>query len=108
MVFVGRIPGIYENWEDAKAQVHRYSDSVYKSFRSRDEAIAAFNNYKSAKQRDLSSDSSCGSSRTTTTRESPTNDELLELMQHEIARATHDHAMEVDAIIEEFKQLRSK
>ncbi len=34
----GRIPGIYLNWEECKAQVNGYSGAVYKSFSSKSEA----------------------------------------------------------------------
>nr|GMD81083.1 ribonuclease HI [Ipomoea batatas] len=50
VVFVGRCPGVYDNWEDAKAQVHRFSDNLYKSFPSKDEAIFAFNTFNRRQQ----------------------------------------------------------
>ncbi len=34
----GRIPGIYETWEECKAQVSGYSGAVYKSFKTKQEA----------------------------------------------------------------------
>lgn len=34
----GRIPGIYETWEECKAQVIGYSGAVYKSFKTKQEA----------------------------------------------------------------------
>ncbi|MCX7714580.1 MAG: ribonuclease H family protein [Clostridia bacterium] len=36
----GRNTGIYETWEECKAQVSAYPGAVYKSFLSKDEAIA--------------------------------------------------------------------
>ena len=36
----GRIPGIYLTWDECKAQVHGFSEALYKSFRSRQEAEA--------------------------------------------------------------------
>nr|GMD50379.1 ribonuclease HI [Ipomoea batatas] len=50
VVFVGRCPGVYDNWEDAKAQVHRFSDNLYKSFPSNVEAISAFNTFNQRQQ----------------------------------------------------------
>ena len=37
-VKVGRIPGIYQTWDEAKAQVNGYSGAVYKSFATLQEA----------------------------------------------------------------------
>jgi ribonuclease HI len=41
-VWEGRRPGIYDNWEDASAQVHGFNGAKYKSFPTRAEAEAAF------------------------------------------------------------------
>lgn len=38
-VKVGREKGIYNNWEDCKKQVSKFSGAVYKSFNSREEAV---------------------------------------------------------------------
>ena len=40
----GRIPGIYLNWEECKAQVNGYSGAVYKSFSSKSEAHSFMEN----------------------------------------------------------------
>ena len=40
----GRIPGIYLNWEECKAQVNGYSGAVYKSFSSKSEAQSFMEN----------------------------------------------------------------
>lgn len=37
-VKVGRIPGIYQTWDEAKAQVNGYSGAIYKSFATLQEA----------------------------------------------------------------------
>ncbi len=34
----GKVPGIYLSWDDCRAQVHGYSQAVYKSFPTREEA----------------------------------------------------------------------
>lgn len=34
----GRVPGVYQTWEECKAQVHGYSGAVYKSFPTAEEA----------------------------------------------------------------------
>ena len=35
----GRVPGIYLNWEECKAQVDGYSGAIYKSFSNTDDAL---------------------------------------------------------------------
>lgn len=39
-VKVGRNPGIYLSWDDCKKQVDKFKGAVYKSFSSKDEAMA--------------------------------------------------------------------
>ena len=34
----GKVPGIYESWDACRAQVHGYSQAIYKSFPTREEA----------------------------------------------------------------------
>nr|GMC91114.1 uncharacterized protein LOC109185007 [Ipomoea batatas]GMD17223.1 uncharacterized protein LOC109185007 [Ipomoea batatas] len=36
---------VYNTWEEARMQVHRYSDNLYRSFSSREEAVQAFNKF---------------------------------------------------------------
>lgn len=42
VVWQGKTPGIYETWEDCKAQVHGFDEAKYKSFPTKEEAEAAF------------------------------------------------------------------
>ena len=42
VVWKGRKPGIYTNWEDCSAQVSGYTGAEYKSFPTRAAAEAAF------------------------------------------------------------------
>lgn len=42
VVWKGRTPGIYDTWDEAKAQVDRFPDAMFKSFRTREEAEVAF------------------------------------------------------------------
>lgn len=42
VVWQGRIPGIYETWNDCKAQVLEFTGAKYKSFESREEAEKSF------------------------------------------------------------------
>ncbi|MDR1808866.1 MAG: ribonuclease H family protein [Prevotella sp.] len=43
VVWKGVNPGVYDNWNDAKAQVNGYEGAVYKSFPTQEEANAAYN-----------------------------------------------------------------
>lgn len=47
VVFEGRVPGIYEEWEDCKYQVHKFSGNCYKGYATRQEADAKWRNYQS-------------------------------------------------------------
>lgn len=42
MVWQGVEPGIYDNWNDCKAQIQGFPDAKYKSFPTREEANAAY------------------------------------------------------------------
>ena len=37
-VIKGKVPGIYDNWDDTKQQVDGFSGAVFKSFTNKDEA----------------------------------------------------------------------
>lgn len=42
VVWAGNSPGIYDSWEECKAQVENFPGARYKSFSSQDEATAAY------------------------------------------------------------------
>lgn len=42
VVWEGMEPGIYDNWEDCKEQIERYPGAKYKSFKTKEEAVAAY------------------------------------------------------------------
>ena len=42
VVFVGRVPGVYDTWEEVHAQVHQYSRANYKAFKHKVDAEIAF------------------------------------------------------------------
>ena len=42
VVWVGARPGVYENWNDCKAQITAYPGAKYKSFPTQSEAVKAF------------------------------------------------------------------
>jgi ribonuclease HI len=39
-VKMGRVPGIYETWEDCKEQVFYFKNAKYKKFKTKEEAQA--------------------------------------------------------------------
>ena len=43
VVWIGRKPGIYDNWKDCERQVKGYSGAKYKSFKSKSDAEFALN-----------------------------------------------------------------
>lgn len=45
VVFVGRKPGVYRTWEEAKAQVEGYSKAIFRGFKSEGGALKAFKDY---------------------------------------------------------------
>ncbi|KAL3820129.1 hypothetical protein ACJIZ3_023430 [Penstemon smallii] len=59
VVFVGRVPGIYEDWGEAEKQVFRFSNARHKSYKSYEDAHAAY-------ARHISSSSTEGSSSSNT------------------------------------------
>ena len=42
VVWVGDRPGVYDSWEECKLQIQGYPDAKYKSFKTQEEAIAAY------------------------------------------------------------------
>lgn len=46
VVWEGRHPGVYEDWNDALEQVEGFPGAKYKSFSSQEEAVAAFRRYQ--------------------------------------------------------------
>ena len=50
VVFEGRVPGVYDEWEDCKQQVHKFSGNCYKGYATREEAVAKWRNHQSKKK----------------------------------------------------------
>ncbi len=46
-VKTGKMPGVYETWAECQKQVSGFYGAVYKSFKTREEAVAFLNNSKS-------------------------------------------------------------
>ena len=41
-VFIGRVPGVYDHWPDAQAQVYKYQGTSHRGFDSRVEAESRY------------------------------------------------------------------
>lgn len=48
-VKVGKVPGIYRDWDSCKAQVHGFKGAIYKSFKTEKEALAFMDEIKEEK-----------------------------------------------------------
>ena len=40
VVYKGRVPGVYEEWQDCHQQVHKFNGNSYKEYATREEAVA--------------------------------------------------------------------
>ena len=45
VVYKGKIPGVYDDWEECRRQVHRFSGNSYKGYTTREEAEARYARY---------------------------------------------------------------
>ena len=51
VVYVGRVPGVYEQWQDCHMQVNGFSGNRYKSYVSRAVAEENWRNYRRRENR---------------------------------------------------------
>ncbi|KAK1612724.1 hypothetical protein QYE76_036397 [Lolium multiflorum] len=47
----GRVPGVYEEWEECKKQVHKFSGNCYKGYPTRHEAVAKWRAHQANKSK---------------------------------------------------------
>src|SRR4051812_7950383 len=52
VVYVGRVHGVYEEWEECRRQVHRFSGNSYKGYPTRAEAEASYARYLAGEMRE--------------------------------------------------------
>jgi viroplasmin and RNaseH domain-containing protein len=45
VVYKGKVPGVYDDWEECRRQVHRFSDNSYKGYNTLAEAQTRYANY---------------------------------------------------------------
>ncbi|KAK1603656.1 hypothetical protein QYE76_027329 [Lolium multiflorum] len=53
VVYKGRVPGVYDDWEDCRRQVHRFSGNNYKGYPTRVEAEGRYTRYLAGEMRDM-------------------------------------------------------
>ena len=49
VVFDGRVPGVYDKWEDCHRQVNKFSGNNYKGYATREEAVAKWRDHRRKK-----------------------------------------------------------
>ena len=52
VVYKGKIPGVYDDWEECRRQVHRFSGNSYKGYTTRAEAEARYARYLAGERRE--------------------------------------------------------
>ena len=52
VVYKGRVPGVYDDWEECRRQVHRFSGNSYKGYTTRAEAEARYERYLEGERRE--------------------------------------------------------
>ena len=52
VVYVGWVPGVCEDWEECRRQVHRFSGNSYKGYPTRAEAEARYARYLAGEMRE--------------------------------------------------------
>ena len=45
VVYKGKVPGVYDNWEECRRQVHHFSGNSYKGYTTRAKAEARYVRY---------------------------------------------------------------
>ena len=52
VVYKGKVPGVYDDWEECRKQVHRFSGNSYKGYPTRVEAEARYARYLVGERRE--------------------------------------------------------
>ena len=53
VVYKGKVPGVYDEWEDCRRQVHGFSGNSYKGYNSREVAEARYMKYLTGERREM-------------------------------------------------------
>ena len=52
VVYKGEVPGVYDDWEECRRQVHRFSGNSYKGYTTRAEAEVRYARYLAGERRE--------------------------------------------------------
>ena len=52
VVYKGKVSGVYDDWEECRRQVHRFSGNSYKGYTTRAEAEARYTRYLAGERRE--------------------------------------------------------
>ena len=52
VVYKGKVPGVYDDWEECRRQVHRFSGNSYKGYTTRAEAESRYTRYLAGERRE--------------------------------------------------------
>ena len=52
VVYKGKVPGVYDDWEECRRQVHRFSGNSYKGYTTRAEAESRYARYLAGERRE--------------------------------------------------------
>ena len=52
VVYKGKVPGVYDDWEECQRQVHHFSGNNYKGYITRAEAKARYASYLAGERRE--------------------------------------------------------
>ena len=52
VMYKGKVPGVYNDWEECRRQVHRFSDNSYKGYTTRAEAECRYARYLAGERRE--------------------------------------------------------
>ena len=52
VVYKGKVPGVYDDWEECQIQVHRFSGNSYKGYTTRAEAESRYACYLEGERRE--------------------------------------------------------
>jgi len=54
VVYKGKVPGVYDDWEECRRQVHRFSGNSYKGYNTRTEPEGRYTRYLAGERREMS------------------------------------------------------
>ena len=53
VVYKGKVPGVYDDWEDCRRQVHGYSGNSYKGYTTLEEAETRYAGFLARERREV-------------------------------------------------------